>query len=187
MPAPFTCDCACALALAFASAPPCPYHCPCPCTSNPSFTIALSLLCANPHLHVRATTSAAADLRPRSYEDAMAYHTIPYHTIPYHTMGYWEADSLSLSLAFLPTAPTCYPAALSLSSPTPCSHMLPSAVGWIKFRPRCCRVLPAYHTIPANRLSFNDHHLRRPLGDCTLSPGASTQPTPLGSEADRAG
>ena len=56
------------------------------------FTIALSLLCANPHLHVRATTREAARPQPQGSED---------------TTGYWAADSLvpsPLSL-FLPFSP----------------------------------------------------------------------------------
>ena len=48
-------------------------------TGNSSFTIALSLLCANPHSHVRATTREAARPQPQDSEDAT---------------GYWAADSL---------------------------------------------------------------------------------------------
>ena len=59
--------------------PPC-HAMPClAATSNSSFTIALSLLCAFPHLHVRATTREAARPQPQGSEDAT---------------GYWAADSL---------------------------------------------------------------------------------------------
>ena len=61
-------------------------------TGNSSFTVALSLLCANPHSHVRATTREAARPQPQDSED---------------TTGHWAADSLvpcPLSL-FLPSPP----------------------------------------------------------------------------------
>ena len=59
-------------------------------TGNSSFTIALSLLCANPHSHVRATTREATRPQPPDSED---------------TPGYWAADSLSSSLPVSPFPP----------------------------------------------------------------------------------
>ena len=62
-------------------------------TGNSSFTIALSLLCANPHSHVRATTREAARPQPQDSED---------------TTGYWAADSLSSSLPISPFPPCTF-------------------------------------------------------------------------------